>query len=110
MRSTGGYAGWTDDDLLLIPYDRFVQAIRVASDEKQSQSQAELLNAAFVGWQVAGAVGGSKKLGSFKRYAQQLGVMPKPKSKPLTAEQVEAARQRTTGLAEKVVTAFGKGR
>lgn len=94
--------------MLCIPYARFVQAVRVAAEERQQQSQAELLNAGFIGWQVAGSIGG-RKVGSFKRYATNLGLMPKSKTRPMSEEQVVAAEERTRVLAERVVQAFGKG-
>lgn len=86
-----------------------MQAVRVASDWQQQEAQARTLDSAFIGWQVAGAFGG-RKVGSFKKYARNLGVLPKPKTVKLTPEQAQVARERDTKLAEKVIAAFGKDR
>ena len=85
-----------------------MQAVRIAGESRQEEAQADLLNSAFIGWQVSGAFAG-KKVGSFTKYARGLGVLPKPKTRSMSAEEASVARERTEALAERVVKAFGKG-
>ena len=85
-----------------------MQAVRVAGEWRQQEAQAETLGQAFIGWQVAGAFAG-RKVGSFTKYARNLGVLPKPKTKPMSEAEVMAARERTEALAERVAEAFRKG-
>lgn len=45
-----------------------------------------MIEAAFVGWQVAGAFGGGKDFPTFEKYLSSMGLAPKGKSGPSAAE------------------------
>lgn len=47
--------------------------MRVANDAKSEEARAEMINAAFIGWQVVSSQA-TKKPPSFQKYLKQLGL------------------------------------
>lgn len=54
-----------------MPYARFVQALRVASDSETSAQRDRMVQAAFIGWQVRSA---TAKTPRFKVYLKRMGL------------------------------------
>lgn len=83
--------------------------MKVAAKEKNEESRGQLVNSAFVGWQMVSALGG-KKVPSFQKYAKNLGVLPQDeKSSMLTKEQVNLDRLKSRTNVAKALAAFSKG-
>ena len=76
--------GWTDQQLLSIPYARLQQEKRVIDAARQTRKLEVWQQQAFVGWQVVNAMGG--KVGSFSKYLRKLGLNEQPQ---LSREQVQ---------------------
>lgn len=109
LRTHGGYAGWSDDDLLDIPYARFLQATRVAAEAAGRENETAMKVAAFVGWQNAGSFGALKKGTDFGRYLRSLGLGDKRRggSTKLSREQREREIAEARAAVAKVNKAFG---
>jgi hypothetical protein len=86
-----------------MPYARLLQAAKVAIDEMQRQQKAELVNAAFVGYQFAASQGTLKKSTTFDKYLQSLGLADKAKSVTLAREKAKAR-----ATAERVAALFNQ--
>lgn len=106
LRTHGGYAGWSDDALLDMPYARFVQASRVAGEAAARAAKGEMQVAAFIGWQMAASWGSLKKGTSFEKYMRMLGMRDETPS--MTKEAREAEIERARANAERVRLAFAK--
>ncbi len=91
LRTHGGYAGWSDNQLLDMPYARLLQAAEVAIDEMSRVERNQLVNAAFVGYQMAASQGALKSGMSFSKYLASLGLADKPAEGTLTREREAAA-------------------
>jgi hypothetical protein len=104
LRTHGGYAGATDEELLHVPYANLLQALRLASEQAAESARDGWRRAAFVGWQlrsaVAGAFGGSTGSQPFGAYLRQIGLGPKAQG------EVAADSSRARENAEKVARAF----
>jgi hypothetical protein len=78
LRTHGGYAGVSDEELLSIPYARLLQAVRLASESATRAERTEYQRAAFVGWQlrslVIGMFGDHKRPTPFGTYLRELGL------------------------------------
>jgi len=81
-----------------------LQAVRVAAETAGEQQRADRLNAAFIGWQFAGTMGGGKKLGPFNKYARKMGLLPP--APRMTPEQQAASRARTEALSKRLISSF----
>jgi len=103
LRTHGGFNGWSDDQLLDLPYARLLQAAEVAIDEMQRQQKSELVNAAFIGYQFAASQGALKPSTTFEKYLQSLGLADKPKSGTLARE-----RDKARATAERVAALFNQ--
>lgn len=99
----------SDEALLAIPYARLVQAIRLAGEAAQSQTQDEWRRAAFVGWQQAVTIRasfGDKRPPGFSTWLRQFGLHDHQPG--LTAEERERELAAAREAAERVSTAFAK--
>jgi hypothetical protein len=101
----GGYHGWSDQQLLDIPYARFLQEKRVIEEAKHAQERSAWKREAFVGWQVSSAMG--SKIGPFNKYLKKLGLQDKP---VLTRDQVQREKEAAFAAAALVEARFDKGR
>ena len=91
--------------MLAIPYARLLQEKRVIDETIAARQKEEWRQQAFVGWQVASALGG--KVGAFNKYLRKLGLHERVK---LTREQVEREKQKAFAAAALVEARFDKGR
>ena len=82
--------GWSDEQLLSIPYSRLVQELRLTAEVIERNERAEWTVAAFQGWQTMAANGG--KVGSFAKYLRAMNLAP-PKPK-VTVEEIERDKRR----------------
>lgn len=73
----------------------------------RDQSQEQLVNSAFIGWQVVSATGG-KKMPGFQKYAKELGVL-KGDSGMLDKSAIAQARKRSRENVDRALAAFQKG-
>lgn len=78
----------------------------IAAERFQREQQQEWLHGAFIGWQLAGVMGG-EKVGTFKKYTTRLGLeIPGEK---VTREKVAAEKARAFKNAEAAIRAFDGG-
>lgn len=81
----------------------------MASKEHSEEAREQLVNSAFVGWQVVAALGG-KKVPGFSKYARNLGVLPeKQGTAMMSKEQVNRDRLKSRTNVAKALSAFSKG-
>lgn len=107
LRTHGGYAGWSDDALLDIPWLRFDQAARLASEAVEDLRMGDMRVAAFIGWQVGNSVSMSgKRPPSFGQYLKRLGLQERPR---LSRAQIRAERARGAANVERARAAFAEG-
>ena len=90
-----------------MPFSRFAQAARVAGQEQAEQEKNRLREAAFVGWQVAGAFGGGESFPSLGDYLQGMGLSP---SRTTEKDSVEHGRRRAAQAMALAREADMKGR
>lgn len=103
LRTHGGFNGWSDTQLLDLPYARLLQAAEVAIDEMAREQKSELVNAAFIGYQFAASQGALKSGTTFEKYLSSLGLSDKPKSGTLAREKATAR-----ATAERVAALFNQ--
>ncbi len=78
----------------------------IAAERYQQQQHQEWLHGAFIGWQLAGVMGG-EKVGTFKKYTERLGLeIPGEK---ITREKVAAEKAQAFRNAERAIRAFDGG-
>lgn len=80
-----------------MPYARYVQELRIISQHVEMQARQGMIESAFVGWQVSGALGA--KVGTFGKYAKKMGLMPGEKISPEQRRREIAAARRNTDRA-----------
>jgi len=97
--------GWSDEQLLRIPYARLLQEKRVIDETIAARQKEEWRQQAFVGWQVASALGG--KVGPFDKYLRKLGLHDRAR---LTPEQVQREKDKAFAAAALVEARFDRGR
>ena len=99
LRTSGGFAGWSDEQFLLMPYARLVQATRVAIDEAQRSTKNDLVNAAFIGYQFAASQGALKSGMNFQKYLEGMGLGDKTARGSIKREK-EKAKETAARIAE----------
>ena len=106
LRTSGGYAGWTDEQLLGIPYARLMQAARVASEQVEAQHKDEWRRTAFVAWHaLAGGLAG----GSIPSIEEYLDAMGLGTSEEVTLAGIERDKQRARDVMARARVAFARG-
>ena len=104
LRVHGGYHGWTDQQILAMPYARLIQATRVATHFYERAAKDALINSAFVGYQFAASQGALKPSTTFEKYLAGMGLADKPKGSTLRSE-----KERAKETAARVAELFNQG-
>ncbi|GEM88185.1 hypothetical protein [Meiothermus granaticius] len=97
--------GWTDAEILALPYSRFAQLARVVMEAKAREVRLADRRAAFIGWQIAGALGASS---SFGEYLEALGLAGDPieADVEMSPEEIQAEKERAFENARRALEAF----
>lgn len=77
--------------ILMMPYLRFAQSVRLAGESAAEEQTAEYRRAAFIGWQFASAQGALKNGTTFDKYLRSMNLQPRDRTKP---RGTEIARER----------------
>ena len=98
--------GWTDEQILRLPYARFRQLARVAAEQEAKEQRRFLQALAVQAYLVNPPVEGDQPW-TLKRYLRELGLYdPEP---PMTEEQRRRAVQRSLEIAERARQALAAG-
>lgn len=76
-------------------------------EDLKDEAQEQLVNSAFIGWQVISALGGSK-VPMFQKYAKNLGVL-KATEGMMDKADVDDARRKSRENTKRAIEAFQKG-
>lgn len=99
--------GWTDQEVLDLPYARFREILEVVVDAVGQEKRDRMVEAAFIGWQ--GYLGWPKAKGrqpmQFRRWLSQMGLEDKPEP-PSEAERTRTILK-ARDVERKVVEVFG---
>lgn len=99
--------GWTDDQVLSLPYARFREILDIVIKAREREQRDRMVEAAFVGWQ--GYLGWPKGKGkqpmTFQKWLSSMGLVDRQKA-PSAVER-ERTIQRARETAERVAEVFG---
>jgi beta-xylosidase len=91
--------GWTDDQILSLPYHVFNQKVRTVAKAVSLEKKEELRNAAFIGYQlyITTPSMGKKENYKFSKWLEMFGVSLEEESQRIDTD-YEAEAQRISGV------------
>lgn len=98
--------GWTDEEILRLPYGRLVEISEVASQEIGKEKRGRMEEVALLGYQFyisQPRINRKSKPISWQKWKDNMGL----KDEPLSASQIEQELRKSRENEEKVRKAFG---